>query len=153
MEKCTSMGRVFLGVVGWEWADWERGFYPEDMPTDWRLTYYNTQFNCVFVPSSHWSALPETEFKQWAEDTHDQFLFLLEGGAGASVPAPLQGRARIVHRSDPDLYWFDQNTELRKLSETLKTRASQTAYVISQDGEMGQIERVRTLMGLLGLLA
>jgi len=151
--ECTNAVRTFIGVLGWEWPEWELSFYPEDMPPEWRLTYYNTQFNCVFVPFLLWSAQSEAVWAQWAEDTHDQFLFLLEAGANEPVPAPLRAKAQLISRDDPEVYWFDQSTDIKRLAEGLKTRVGTTVYVLSQDGDMGQIERVRTLMGLLGLLA
>lgn len=144
---------VSLGALGWEWSTWESGFYPEDMPPEWRLTYYNTQYSCVFLPASRWQGGSPEEIAQWAEDTHDRFLFLLEGEDGAAVPEMLRGRALCLPAQDDRITWFDSHSDLRSLAEDLKVPAPGPRYLISRDGDLAQLDRVRTLLELLGMPA
>ncbi len=150
-ETLNSEDRlVLLGVAGWEWPTWTEIFYPDDMPEDWRLTYYNTQFSCVFLAAARWQRLGQAEWRQWAEDTHDRFLFLLEGEVGQSVPSVLQDRALCLPATDPRILWCDATNELKALAAQLQQAQPGSRFLISRDGDIAQLERVRTLLQLLG---
>ncbi|QTR49311.1 hypothetical protein [Candidatus Thiothrix anitrata] len=43
-----------LAAYGWMPQDWEQCFYPEDLPSTWRLGYYCNEFNEVLVPAAAW---------------------------------------------------------------------------------------------------
>lgn len=141
-----------LGAAGWDWPEWSDAFYPPDMPEEWRLTYYNTQFACVFLAASAWRRAGAAAYEAWAADTHEKFMFLLEDALPEEIPEVLAGRAQGVGRDDPRLLWFDRQTSLKTLSDQLALPGRETPlYLLSRDGDMGQIERVRTLLELLGL--
>jgi hypothetical protein len=141
-----------LGAAGWDWPEWSDDFYPSDMSQEWRLTYYNTQFACVFLAAPTWRQAGAVAYSAWAADTHDQFQFLLEGALPEEVPPELAGRAQGVGRDDPRLLWFDRHTSLKTLAEQLAARERQVPlYLLSRDGDLGQVERVRTLLELIGL--
>ncbi len=143
---------VALGADGWDRPEWSDAFYPPDMPEAWRLTYYNTQFDCVFLAAPVWRQVDAAAYEAWAADTHEHFLFLLEEARPEALPEVLAGRARGIRRDDPRLLWFDRQTSLKTLAAQLALPAGEAPlYLISQDGEMGQIERVRTLLELMGL--
>jgi hypothetical protein len=149
-----QVSSVKLGVAGWLWPAWDEVFYPADMPPEWRLAYYNTQFSCVFLPREQWQHQSPQTWESWAEDTHGGFVFLLEtaaGGANEVLPAPLQGRALGMHAQDPRLIWFDTETDLKPLAARLAALPAGTCFLLSRDGNLGQIERVRSLLDLLGL--
>lgn len=149
----TSEKRVLLGAKGWLWPEWEQGFYPEDMPPEWRLAFYNTQFDCVFLSADQWRRISGELLNQWHEDTRDAFLFLLEGGPGTNAPGPLQGRALCLDAQDGRITWFDGQTDIRQLAEDLRQVREGPCFLLSRDGDLSQLERVRTLLGLLGLMA
>lgn len=141
-----------LGAAGWDQPGWADNFYPTDMPEDWRLTYYNTQFSCVYLGEQRWRGVAPAEFPAWAADTHDHFVFLLEGARPGEIPEPLAGRCLGVAPDDSRLLWFDRQTSLKMLSDRLAgSDGDAPIYLISRDGDLGQIERVRTLLELLGL--
>lgn len=122
------------------------------MPEAWRLTYYNTQFDCVFLAAPLWRQADAAAYEAWVADTHEHFLFLLEGARPEALPEVLAGRALGIGRDDPRLLWFDRQTSLRTLAAKLAPLGNEAPlYLISQDGDMGQIERVRTLLELMGL--
>lgn len=68
----------FVGACGWEHAAWRGMFYPEDLPPDWRLSYYGNEFGAVLVPAEYWAGVSGRELAQWSEDTDDSFRFVLE---------------------------------------------------------------------------
>lgn len=144
-------GGVLLGAQGWDWPAWDQDFYPADMPPEWRLTFYNTQFPCVYLPAAQWRGLTDEALGQWAEDTHDQFLFLLEGEPGSAVPTPLRDKALCIPAKDGRIIWFDGQSDLKSLATLLKHRDGGPRILLSRDGDLSQLERVRTLLGLLGL--
>jgi len=127
------------------------------MPPEWRLTYYNTQFSCVFMPTEDWHQKTTDVLQTWADDTHEAFLFLLEANADtdtdSALPVSLLDRTWKVHASDPRLVWFDAATNLQSLAACLSSLPPGEWCVVGRDGDLAQIERVRTLLDLLGLSA
>ncbi|HNU63223.1 MAG TPA: hypothetical protein PKJ96_01765 [Thiobacillaceae bacterium] len=149
----TDVAPVLLGVKGWDWPTWDAGFYPADMPPEWRLTYFNTQFPCVFLPETHWRGVAAEDILQWREDTHAHFLFLLEGHAGTAPPQALHDRALCLPARDECIVWFDARSDLRTLTTHLRQPSAQARFLISEDGDLVQLERVRMLLQLLGAAA
>lgn len=72
---------VRVGTRGWDYASWTPGFYPEELPPEWRLTFYANHFNAVLVPPRTWMESPPECLEQWCADTGDSFHFVLELGA------------------------------------------------------------------------
>lgn len=148
----TMQSHFALGAAGWDWPDWTDAFYPSDMPEAWRLTYFNTQFECVFLAAPVWRQAGAVAHEIWAADTHEHFVFLLEDALAAELPPALAGRALGVARNDPRLIWFDSQTALKPLAQRLAAMEGEApVYLVSGDGNLGQIERVRTLLELMGL--
>jgi len=67
-----------IGACGWEHAHWQDVFYPDDLPPDWRLTYYGNEFGAVLVPAGVWARGSSQDVTQWSEDTDESFRFVLE---------------------------------------------------------------------------
>lgn len=63
---------------GWDRSDWYGEFYPEDLPEDWRLSYFANAFQSVLVPAASWRGASGERLAQWAEDVPDRFRFYLE---------------------------------------------------------------------------
>jgi hypothetical protein len=63
---------------GWDRSDWCGEFYPEDLPEDWRLSYFANTFQSVLVPATSWRAAPRGRLAQWAGDVPERFGFYLE---------------------------------------------------------------------------
>ena len=58
---------VRVGCYGWQWSQWERSFYPEDLPEDWQLDFYANYFRTVLVPHSQWLSADEEELEGWLD--------------------------------------------------------------------------------------
>lgn len=147
---------VRLGAVGWSNPAWSETFYPADMPQEWQLTYFNTQFHCVFLPQAFWRQASSDQIAQWNADTHAQFRFLLESTKEAvvqpSLPAELGEKAELVQPDDAALLWFTRDSSLKDLAAALSGNSGVAPrYVISRDGDLGQMERVATLLEVMGL--
>ena len=86
---------LLVGAVGWDHDAWAGSFFPEDLPPDWRLTYYANEYPLVLVPAALWQGVSPEQAAAWADDVADAFRFFLEAppgawgakGAGASLRA------------------------------------------------------------------
>jgi len=45
---------IRVGVFGWEHEHWIGTFYPDDLPEDWRLSYYANEFSVVLGAEDKW---------------------------------------------------------------------------------------------------
>jgi hypothetical protein len=145
---------VLLGAVGWLHPSWQGVLYPEDLPEDWQLTYYNTQFRCVFLPHTAWSQATEALLAQWVQDSHPGFRFVLESGpspAAAKLATAILGErlGMITDRDDPRLLWFDAGTQLKALAREIEQR-DKPLYLFSLDADLASLQRVGTLIELMG---
>ena len=69
------------------------------------------------------------------------------------VPGPLQGKALCMTAQDERITWFDGQSDVRQLAEGLKQWNDGPCFLLSRDGDLSQLERVRTLLGLLGMVS
>lgn len=70
---------LLIGTAGWDNEKWIGGFYPQDLPEDWRFGYYTNRFRSVLVPATSWSA-SDTEplVDTMQEDLYPEFRMVLE---------------------------------------------------------------------------
>lgn len=149
----------YLGSIGWQHDAWIGDFYPSDMPPEWRLSYYNTHFECVLLPYHAWGTQTLEAVSSWRMDTLERFRFLLEHPPGALSD---QDRARIDVLAEkaillgPEvkdhIVWFDAQSDPRELAGKLQAKAAQgqTFYLLSLDAGMAKLAEVRTLLDVLG---
>lgn len=67
---------LLIGACGWSHTNWAADFYPEDLPMDWRLSYYANEFPVVLVTVEEWR-LPEADATHWCEESEVFFRFVL----------------------------------------------------------------------------
>lgn len=69
---------ILVGACGWKHPQWNSRYYPEDLPSDWQLSFYSNDLNTVMVPCRDWvDALPET-LESWIDDASEGFRFFVE---------------------------------------------------------------------------
>ncbi len=151
--------RCLLGAIGWEHPDWIGPFYPEDMPPEWRLSYYNTAFECVFLPYAMWHHAPLDTLAQWRYDTLERFRFLLEAPLHGLSPEDaaridaLDARECVVSgRDGPCVVWLEPGADLKQLAARLTEALARqpVVYLVSVSGDLAQLEQARTLIEVLG---
>lgn len=147
---------VYLGAIGWEHEAWRGDFYPEDLPEDWRLSFYNTRFRCVYLPFELWRNAAADAVAGWLHDTHEGFHFVLGAPARLSEDETRKaGRfgargllenaaAVLMYEGEPD--WRDLARRMQKAAQT-----GVPLYVISRDAALPQLEKAAELMGVLGV--
>ncbi|MEQ1661194.1 MAG: hypothetical protein ABL877_00700 [Thiobacillus sp.] len=147
----SSACLIQVGALGWQHPDWQGTFYPDDLPADWQLSYYNTQFQVVYLPAAYWQAATAADWHGWLEDTLPGFHFLLEPGRGVH---PVDER---IIDADPAwtaqrLWWLDEPTDMRALARRAGEHASTglPLYTISRTGNLSQMQQVNTLRQVMG---
>ncbi len=90
---------LFIGGQGWDHDAWVGDYYPEDLPPEWRLSFYANEYSAVLVPWVGWAA-GRAEAQRWLDDTPEGFRFVLEVAAdcpdlGAELRAMEPLRPRI----------------------------------------------------------
>ena len=86
-----------IGARGWRHPGWKAGFFPDDLPEEWRLGYYANEFSAVLLPAERWLAVGEAELEEWAEEVHEGFRFVLESD-GASTERLAAAREALGER-------------------------------------------------------
>jgi hypothetical protein len=77
---------ILIGARGWDHPTWHGGFYPEELPEDWRLTYYNNLLRAVLVPGEVWPSVTADTVRGWVEDSDADFRFVIETPATLADP-------------------------------------------------------------------
>jgi len=98
MNDSAPVG-LLVGALGWDDAAWVRDYYPEDLPEDWRPTYYANELRAVLLPATRWSGRPAAVATTWTSDTDPQFRFFLlwpEQGAGPEAAFAASLGARLA---------------------------------------------------------
>ena len=74
--------QLSIGARGWLHPAWQQGlrggFYPEDLPPEWRLDYYANEFRQVLVPADDWQQADSDAIELWSEAVDPEFRFYIE---------------------------------------------------------------------------
>ncbi|MGO9445711.1 MAG: hypothetical protein ACLPXB_13170 [Thiobacillaceae bacterium] len=151
--------RILVGALRWQHAQWLGVFYPEELPAEWQLSFYNTQFRCVYVPNADWQTLSETDAGTWLTDTLVNFRFILQASnsstqLGAGFLQALGPRALVESAANPHVHllWFPPKPDLRALRQEIQRAADHghELYLLSREGCLPAMEAVRSLVELMG---
>jgi len=149
----TSLPLVLVGAMNWDLPGWRGSFYPEDLPDDWLLSYYNTQFQAVYLPAAVWQAASDMDWAQWLQDTQDGFCFVLEPGDGRCIP-PVSARVLLATPAwtAAHVWWLDEAPDLRILAQRITQQAAtgEPLFVFSRSGDLAQLEKVNSLKQVMG---
>ncbi|MBW8330046.1 MAG: hypothetical protein K0M48_13110 [Thiobacillus sp.] len=149
----TPTSLVLVGAAGWLYPDWRSGFYPDGLPDDWLLSYYNTQFQAVYLPAAVWQATSEATWAQWLHDTQDGFRFVLEpADTVSSQPASERVTLAAPEWAAGHIWWLDDAPDLRVLAQriTLQAATGEPLFVISRSGNLALLEQANTLRQVMG---
>lgn len=149
----TASALVLVGAMNWDLPDWRGRFYPEDLPEDWLLSYYNTQFQAVYLPAAVWQAASDATWERWLGDTLDGFRFVLEPGEAGIAP-PDSPRVRLATPAwmAAHVWWLDEAPDLRALAQRITRQATsgEPLFVFSRSGNLALLERVNSLKQVMG---
>jgi uncharacterized protein YecE (DUF72 family) len=114
----SPAGRIRIGISGWRYKGWRGTFYPEKLPHRRELEYAAQHFNTIELNGSFYSLQRPQSFKQWHDETPDDFVFAVKGSRYithmlklTNAEAPLanffaQGVLRLGGKLGPILWQF-----------------------------------------------
>lgn len=148
----TASHLVRIGSVGWEHAEWQGNFYPEGLPEDWLLSYYNTRFQAVFLPADTWRSVSAYDWARWLHDTREDFVFVLEPAPGIEPPASPRVILATPAWAAGHLWWIDEAPDLRALAQRVATYATsgEPLFVFSRQGSLARLEQAAELVRVMG---
>ncbi len=73
------MGRIRIGLSGWNYAGWRGGFYPEALPQSAELSYVGDHFPTVEVNGTFYGLMQPSTFRRWHRAVPDDFVFAVKG--------------------------------------------------------------------------
>jgi len=71
----SSKGDCYIGTSGWIYSDWERKFYPRDLPSSEKLKYFSQYFNTTEINYSFYHLPRPQTFQKWYSQTPKAFIF------------------------------------------------------------------------------
>lgn len=87
-EPVSEESFIRVGACGWDLPHWNNSFYPDDLPQDWRLSYYANEFSAVLVPADVWQAEQEN-LEDWGDEVGQGFRFYLQQAERVASEAEL----------------------------------------------------------------
>ncbi len=147
---------VYTGSVGWEHASWNDGFYPDDLPEDWQLSFYNTQFHCVYLPHLVWYQASNDLVVAWLNEAQEDFHFVLgipdrRPGDWSEKAARFGNRGKL--EDEVEVVWLGAQTSLRELAGQLKqsSEMGRSLYLIAKSDGLAQLRQIGELIEVMGV--
>jgi uncharacterized protein YecE (DUF72 family) len=75
MQKAAP---VYIGTSGWVYSDWQERFYPADLPSKERLSFYARNFETTEVNYSFYHIPRPATYRNWAAQVPEKFLFAVK---------------------------------------------------------------------------
>jgi hypothetical protein len=129
--------------------------YPEDLPEEWRLAFYNTLFRCVYLPVDIWTKLTELETDALLDEVQDGFRFILESPKKYdpiydNIINKLQDK--YVMEDEVKIHWLVPESSMRELAKIMQSaiNSGYPLYLISRETDMSLLRQVNELMEVLG---
>ena len=79
----NSKPEIRVGARGWDFEQWYSEYYPDDLPEDWRFSFYSNDFQAVMIPVDYLSQFTPDDWQEWVEDTSKEFWFYVEISASS----------------------------------------------------------------------
>lgn len=140
---------INLGSYGWQHGHWLKTFYPDDLPEDWRLSFYSNEFNTVLVPVDYWQSVEIPECEEWIDGVHAGFHFFIECHSrmfDKITPADLTEALNILKPQLSGLVFLEDRQVPGAMSGSVKDQFSAVidalaakVFAIEQDSESQEI--------------
>lgn len=114
----SRVGQIRIGISGWRYKGWRGTFYPEKLPHRRELEFAAQHLNTIELNGSFYSLQRPQSFKQWHDETPDDFVFAVKGSrylthmlklTNAETPLAnffAQGVLRLGRKLGPILWQF-----------------------------------------------
>ena len=113
--------QIRIGISGWLYKPWRGVFYPDGLSQKKELEYASRQLNSIEMNGTFYSLKRPNNFRQWYDQTPDDFLFSIKGSRYIThmlklrnVEQPLatffaQGLLQLGKKLGPFLWQFPPN--------------------------------------------
>jgi uncharacterized protein YecE (DUF72 family) len=72
------MGIIRVGIGGWTFEPWRGAFYPKGLPHARELEFASRQLTAIEVNGTFYRTQKPDDFRRWAAETPDDFVFSLK---------------------------------------------------------------------------
>src|SRR5215211_7406634 len=74
------VGRILIGISGYDYKPWRGSFYPDDLPFRRWLEYASARFPTIELNGTFYSLKSPAVFQKWVDQTPSKFVFAVKGG-------------------------------------------------------------------------
>jgi len=148
---------IRVGACDWDHPQWLSHFYPDDLPEDWRLTFYANVFSTVLVSEAKWQA-NNVDFEQWAEDVPEGFRFYFLSENVAAGDAMIKAQLGDLFAGFVTPQGSDEIALMRIKEKTLREWKNWLAdvnycsiFFMDDDLSVAQLSEFKSLVELMGL--
>ncbi|MCF7994218.1 MAG: hypothetical protein K9L88_05205 [Chromatiaceae bacterium] len=144
----------------WDLADSDL-FYPEDLPQDWRLSYFANSFRAALLPAALWTDADPQTAAQWYDDVPPGFRFAAEQSLTPSqatqarrhplVPAELE--QRLGAKLDAWIEPIDESASTTLSTITGSDANRRLRYQRRPTDQRGETDPERSCPSCYGLIA
>jgi len=148
---------MIIGARGWEHDQWQGTYYPNEIATDWHLTFYAKEFQTALAPTNFWSQCSLEEIQEFCSDVTEEFALIFEQNDVENNKAIVQLQQKIedlipnwiVFRSDG--WQKSENNYCIKQAEIIqgKTLAKNSAVFSVYSEEILKDVVLREIMNFL----
>lgn len=75
----STSGTIRAGIGGWQFAPWDKSFYPEGLAKSKQLHYASRQLATIEINGTFYRGQKPETFAKWAAEVPDGFVFSLKG--------------------------------------------------------------------------
>jgi uncharacterized protein YecE (DUF72 family) len=93
-----KVGKVFVGVGGWNFAPWRGSYYPKGLTQAKELHYSSRQLTSIEINSTFYGLQKPATFKKWHDDTPDEFVFSVKAPRFVTNRKVLASAASSIER-------------------------------------------------------
>src|SRR3954471_338921 len=70
-----KVGRILVGVGGWNFAPWRGRYYPKGLAQSRELHYSSRELTSIEINSTFYGLQKPATFQKWHDETPDEFVF------------------------------------------------------------------------------
>jgi len=74
-----KLGRIYLGIGGWNFEPWRGVFYPKGLPQSKELEYAASHLTSIEINATFYGSQRPESFRKWAATVPNGFVFSVKG--------------------------------------------------------------------------
>lgn len=100
----TEVSTVLTGAADWRPTNWASEYYPEDLPSEWRLSYYANEYSTVLIKMDEWMLDDQREvLDEMLVDCHKEFRPVLSINTEINTPEQADAFVTWLASLDEDI--------------------------------------------------